>query len=144
LSARQSTAFPGHVDEVYRDAEFPCLVCWTGLEVRLSRKGKPYIVCDSCGIQVFFRGKTGINRFRELLETRASIIGKESLTDKALVLYDHIQQLRGRRKKLVERRKLLSTDEALEATIRAVDKEIDRVQGELERLAERPDQDETK
>jgi uncharacterized small protein (DUF1192 family) len=101
-------------------------------------------VCDSCGIQVFFRGKTGINRFRELLETRTLIVGKESLTDKALVLFNHIQQLRGRRKKLANGRKLLSTDEALEAAIAAVDNEINRVQGELERLAEPPHQDENK
>jgi DNA-directed RNA polymerase subunit RPC12/RpoP len=139
LSARQSTAFPGPVDEAFRDAEFPCLVCGTGLEVRLSRKEKPYIVCDSCGIQVFFRGKTGIHRFRELLETRTLIVGKESLTDKALVLYNHNKQLRGRRKKLADGRKLLSTDEALEAAIRAVDNEIERVQGELEKLGPRED-----
>jgi hypothetical protein len=144
VSKRQRTPFPILADDSFKGAEFPCPVCGTGLEVRLSRKDKPYIVCDSCGIQLFFRGKTGINRLRELLEARMLIVGKESLTDKALVLYNHIQQLRGRKKKLEDRRSLFSTDAALEAAIAAVDNEIDRVQGELERLAERPNQDKTK
>lgn len=131
----QGSAFPTRLDESFRGAEFPCLVCGTGLEIRLSRKEKPYCVCDSCGIQVFFRGQAGIRRLRELIETRTLIVGKESLTDKALVLFNHIQQLRGRKKKLEERRAFFSHDQALEAAIRAVDNEIERVQGELEQIA---------
>jgi hypothetical protein len=63
------------------------------------------------------------------------IVGRESETDRALVLYNHIQQLRGRKAKLEEKQGFLFKDEALETAIRAVDKEIERVQGELEKLA---------
>jgi DNA-directed RNA polymerase subunit RPC12/RpoP len=43
----------------------PCLLCGRKLEKRTSKKnGKPYFVCDSCGIQLFIRKKQGI----ELLE----------------------------------------------------------------------------
>jgi hypothetical protein len=115
-----------------------------GLEIRLSRKQKPYCVCNSCGIQVFFRGKTGIRRLRELLNARSLIVGNESETDRALVLFNHIQQLRGRKKLLEEKQGIIFRDEALEATIRAVDKEIERVQGELEKLASVPRQEENK
>jgi hypothetical protein len=144
LNQPVNPAFPSRLDESFDGAEFPCPVCGTGLEIRRSQKGKPYCVCDSCGIQLFFRGQTGIHRLHELIDTRTLIVGKESMTDRALVLFNHIQQLRGRRKKLADARKLLSTDEALEAAIAAVDNEINHVQGELERLAEPPDQDETK
>ena len=113
------------------------------MEIRLSRKEKPYCVCDLCGIQLFFRGQTGIRRLRELIETRTLIVGKESLTDRALVLFNHIQQLRGRKKKLEERRAFFSHDEALEAAIRAVDNEIERVQGELEQMARKSRKAET-
>jgi len=141
--SQRTSVFPSRLDDSFRGAEFPCLVCGTGLEIRLSRKEKPYCVCDSCGIQVFFRGKTGIQRLRELVETRTLIVGKESVTDKALVLFNHIQQLRGRRNKLEERRAFFSHDEALEATIRAVDNEIERVQGELDQIASKSREAET-
>ena len=138
----QSTPFPSSEAESFRGWEFPCLVCGTGLEIRLTRNQKPYCVCNSCGIQVFFRGQTGIRRLRALLDTKTLIVGKESETDRALVLYNHIQQLRGRKKILEENQGLIFRDEALDMTIRAVDREIERVQGELEKLAPQPGQDE--
>jgi hypothetical protein len=42
----------------------PCFLCGRKLERRNSKTGKPYFVCDPCGIQSFVRGKKGI----ELLE----------------------------------------------------------------------------
>ncbi len=122
-------------DNPFAGEKFPCPVCGTGLEIRLSRKEKPYCVCDSCGIQVFFRGKTGIHRLREILDAKMLIVGKESETDKALTLYNHIQQLRGRKKELEANQGLIFRDEALDSAIRAVDNEIERVQGELGKLA---------
>jgi hypothetical protein len=138
LKSHQSSPFPNPDADLFSDSEFPCLLCGTGLEIRLSRKEKPYCVCNSCGIQIFFRGKTGIRRLRDILEAKILIVGKESETDRALVLYNHIQQLRGRKKILEANQGLFSRDEALDITIRAVDKEIERVQGELEQLADDP------
>jgi hypothetical protein len=114
--------------------KFPCPICGTGLDIRLSRKQKPYCVCDSCQLQLFVRGKTGIHRLREILNARMLIVGQESETDKALTLYNHIQQLRGRKKELEGKQGLIFHDEALDSAIRAVDNEIERVQGELDKL----------
>ena len=47
---------------------FPCPLCGTQLELRESLRVKPYCVCNSCGIQVFFRGQKGISRLRKLLD----------------------------------------------------------------------------
>lgn len=138
MTAYQSSPFPSPDSDLFSDFEFPCPLCGTGLQIRLSRKEKPYCVCNSCGVQIFIRGKTGIKRLQDILETKSLIVGKESETDRALVLYNHIQQLRGRRKLLADQQGLIFRDEALEITIRAVDKEIERVQGELEKLADEP------
>ena len=47
---------------------FPCPVCAVPQEVRSSKKDKPYITCDSCGVQVFVRGREGVQEFKKLLE----------------------------------------------------------------------------
>ena len=45
---------------------FPCPVCTDPREVRQTKKGKPYVTCDPCGIQVFVRGPAGIAAFNRL------------------------------------------------------------------------------
>lgn len=47
---------------------FPCPVCKDPLHVRKSKKGKPYVVCDSCGVQMFVRNRAGISAFDQLVE----------------------------------------------------------------------------
>ena len=45
----------------------PCFLCGRKLEKRSTKtNGKPYFVCDACGIQVFVRGKHGIKGLNEL------------------------------------------------------------------------------
>lgn len=50
------------------DHKFPCPVCSVARPVRLTKKNKPYVTCDPCGIQVFVRGPQGISEFNRLLE----------------------------------------------------------------------------
>ena len=47
---------------------FPCPVCTGPREVLMTKKDKPYITCDPCGVQVFIRGPAGIKEFSRLLE----------------------------------------------------------------------------
>jgi predicted RNA-binding Zn-ribbon protein involved in translation (DUF1610 family) len=47
---------------------FPCPVCTQAREVRLTKKDKPYLHCDPCGVQVFVRGPAGVEEFRRLLQ----------------------------------------------------------------------------
>src|SRR5579871_2288087 len=47
---------------------FPCPVCISPREVRITKKDKPYVICNPCGIQVFVRGPEGIAQFTRLLE----------------------------------------------------------------------------
>ena len=46
---------------------FPCCVCGEAREVGTTKKNKPYLICDPCGVQLFVRGKTGIRRFDALV-----------------------------------------------------------------------------
>ena len=54
--------------DVSKKSMFPCPVCTQAREVRFTKKDKPYLVCDPCGVQVFVRGIAGIEEFRRLTE----------------------------------------------------------------------------
>ena|SRR5215469_11517049 len=114
---------------------FPCCLCGAGLEICFSRKQKPYTTCLCCGIQTFFRGKAGIRRFTEIVNSELLIAGTGSNTELAVILFNRIQQLRARKKELEEKQGLILRDLDLANAIRSVDIEIKRVQGELEKLA---------
>ena len=47
---------------------FPCPVCKKNKEVQMTKKGKPYLICNDCGIQLFVRGKNGITNFFQQCE----------------------------------------------------------------------------
>lgn len=50
------------------DYKFPCPICTLPLEVRLTKKDKPYVTCDPCGVQVFVRGPAGIAELDRLIK----------------------------------------------------------------------------
>src|SRR5713101_7123146 len=80
--------------------KFPCQPCGAGLGIRISRRQKPYTLCLECGIQNFYRGKQGIRRLWELLDSQVLMTGTESSVDTAILLFNRIQQLRAQRKEL--------------------------------------------
>jgi DNA-directed RNA polymerase subunit RPC12/RpoP len=45
----------------------PCVLCGKELDKRIDKNRKPYFICDSCGVQIFIRGKRGIKRLERLL-----------------------------------------------------------------------------
>jgi DNA-directed RNA polymerase subunit RPC12/RpoP len=45
---------------------FPCPICSDRLDVRESKKGKPYVICDRCGVQMFVRNDAGIRELERL------------------------------------------------------------------------------
>ena len=53
---------------INRKPMFPCPVCTVPREVLLTKKEKPYLTCDPCGVQVFVRGPAGISEFSRLLQ----------------------------------------------------------------------------
>ena len=124
--------------------QFPCPVCGLGLDIRLARTQKPYCVCQTCGIQLFVRGKEGIRRLRKIFHAQMLIVGNESQADTAVILYNRIQQLREQKGQLEVKQGLIFRDEDLAHAIGTVDNEIERVQGELEKLSRKTNAEENK
>jgi hypothetical protein len=46
----------------------PCTLCGAQLARRQDKHGKPYFVCEPCGVQFFIRRKQGIKHLDELIE----------------------------------------------------------------------------
>ena len=46
---------------------FSCPVCEETLKIRFSKKNKPYCICDDCGVQLFVRGKKGIEKLNKIV-----------------------------------------------------------------------------
>ena len=45
-----------------------CPDCGERCEVREAKTGKPYVVCDECGVQHFYRSRKGIERLLARME----------------------------------------------------------------------------
>jgi hypothetical protein len=115
---------------------FPCPICAIRLDLRRSRANKPYCVCDSCGIQVFFRGKTGIARLREFLIHDQPATGPTAAAAASLIAYGRLERLRAQREELESKRPFFSTDKPLENALTAVDREIAHLQLQLDAMSQ--------
>jgi DNA-directed RNA polymerase subunit RPC12/RpoP len=50
-------------------AKIPCILCSKELQLRRDKHRKPYFICDSCGVQLFVRGRQGIENLAQLIKT---------------------------------------------------------------------------
>jgi hypothetical protein len=117
---------------------FPCCLCGAALEIRISRKQKPYTVCLSCGVQTFFRGKLGIERLSRIVNSELFLTATgSSRAESAVILFNRIQQLSTKRSELAVRQRRVVRNMDLENTLCAIDDEIKLLQGELARLREK-------
>jgi hypothetical protein len=46
----------------------PCFLCKRDLDIRFSKKDRPYTVCTECQIQTFIRGRKGFERLVTLVK----------------------------------------------------------------------------
>ncbi len=107
---------------------FACPTCKKLRTVGLTKRQKPYFTCNDCGVQVFFRGKEGIRRFREMLghaELAGNVRGLAPLLEYAAFLRKRLRQIR-REKPILEKEQSLEIEEKL------VENEIVRVRNVLE------------
>jgi DNA-directed RNA polymerase subunit RPC12/RpoP len=115
--------------------KFPCCLCSTNLDIKISKKDKPYCTCDDCGIQLFFRGKTSISRLKSLLNSSGTAKGNSPGTVQGLILWNKLVQLKAQKVELEEKQGVIFRDPDLTNFISTVDNEIKRVQGELRKLS---------
>lgn len=67
---------------------FPCPICGEALDVRKSKRNKPYVVCDRCGMQLFVRTRAGIQKFEALVSQAAA----ENIWERLRSLAKHYQR----------------------------------------------------
>lgn len=53
--------------ERFEGETFKCPMCEQPRDIRVDKRGKPYIHCTSCGLQMFVRMPDGVERFARLL-----------------------------------------------------------------------------
>ena len=124
--------------------KFPCPLCGDGLAILATKRGKPYCVCNACGIQLFVRGKPGISRLLQMVKGEILIPGKADGADYGIALFDRLRQLKAQKEELEEKRGLIFRDSGVENTILIVDAEIEKVEGELARVAKKTGNGKTK
>ena len=50
-------------------SKIPCFLCSQELKQRKDKNNKPYFICDPCGMQIFVRGRQGIENLNQLIAT---------------------------------------------------------------------------
>ena len=117
-----------------RGKPFPCPVCGMTLPIEISKRQKPYCTCFVCGLQLFFRGKTGIRRLHELLRAERPLEPETMVSNQGVALYNRLATLKKQREELEEKQGLIFKDRDLANTIATLDAEINRLHLELERV----------
>src|SRR5271163_1991112 len=112
--SNESESFPPHL-------RFPCCLCSDSLEIKIAKTGKPYCTCLTCGIQIFFRGKTGILRLRALLNSGDSAKPNDPGILQGLILRNRIVHLKAQKAELEGKQGLMIRDPDLANLISAVD-----------------------
>lgn len=77
--------------------EIPCLLCGKHLRQRTDKRGKPYFVCDPCGIQLFVRRKRGIELLEILKSNLSDIRVAEGIPGNLIRIRQLIAEIEGTR-----------------------------------------------
>jgi hypothetical protein len=115
--------------------EFPCPVCGAGLPILITKRKKPYCTCNSCGIQIFVRGKVGISRLRKLVRDGILISSSGEGASHGIALLNRLEQLELQKQELILKHPLIFLDSNVQNAIVLIDAEIESVQGELAKIA---------
>jgi hypothetical protein len=117
-------------------------LCERKLEQRISKNGKPYFVCDSCGTQLFVRRKNGIEKLSKLIaeldsqQVYARTQSSEYL--RILAILNEISATKTQIKKINESVFLFPNNEQ-EAAIRALKEHLKGLVSKLEVTAAKAD-----
>lgn len=123
-------SLPEHMN-VLQGRELPCVLCGEGLPILFSKRSKPYCVCNSCGIQLFFRGKPGIERLRSMAIRGVLVPVREHSAAYAILLLNRLELLKLQRREITQKHGIILRNRNVENAIETIDVEIEKVQGEL-------------
>ena len=106
---------------------FPCPLCNMELRLKISCKQKPYCTCLECGIQIFFRGQTGIARLHEMIQAEEAVILEFSGPARAISLYSRLQHLKRQKEALEKKHGRIFRNSDVVQVIEALDVEMQRI-----------------
>ena len=111
--------------------KIPCFLCGNLVEVKNTVKGKPYFICDPCGLQAFIRRPKGTERLREWMEGKGEVFKKKS----GGAILELVAQLEELKTKLgeVQDRKGIFPDEDTKLVISALEAEIEEIKGQIKK-----------
>lgn len=118
----------------------PCFLCSQKLEQRADKHKKPYFVCDGCGVQIFVRGRQGIENLAELIATLRErdfpFQEHAAILFKIQALLTEIRGVKKEIEKLDSVFEIFSKDEHKERTRELLNKRIETLLERLERIAD--------
>jgi hypothetical protein len=59
---------PRNINEWLLGKTIPCFFCKRALDIRFTKKDRPYTICNECQIQLFIRGGEGFRRLVALVK----------------------------------------------------------------------------
>jgi|SRR6266480_6368876 len=119
-------------------AQIPCFLCSQELPQRKDKHSKPYFVCDSCGVQVFVRGRQGIKNLAQLITT----LREHDFPLHAAVLYEIqavLTEIRGIKEEIDKLDSLLeifTDDEYKKRARKLLNQRIETLLGRLQQIAD--------
>jgi uncharacterized small protein (DUF1192 family) len=90
-------------------------------------------MCLECGIQIFFRGQTGIKRLYEMIQAEEAVAAEFNGPARAIFLYNRLQGLKRQKESFEDKKDFVSWDDDAEKVIAALEAEIERVRSELKK-----------
>ena len=111
--------------------KIPCFLCGNSVEVKDTVKGKPYFICDPCGLQAFIRRAKGIERLKEWMEGKGEVFKKKH-GGELLTLVHEMEMVKAKLGE-VEGRKGIFPDEDTKLVISALKAEIGELREKIKR-----------
>ena len=107
----------------------------TAIPLQLTFKRKPYLTCNDCGLQLFIRGQTGIERLQKLISKGKFIAGQETNASEPLALINRLEKLQVQKRDLETKQGLIFKNEAVSDAITVIEAEISKIEQELKARA---------
>ena len=108
----------------------PCFLCGGAIEVRNSKKNKPYFICDPCGLQAFIRRDRGVDKLKEWMEGKGEAYKKKS-GGFILELVANLEALKAKLKEVEDKQGLLFLDKDKEFIISSLKAEMDSLKAQI-------------
>ena len=120
----------------------PCFLCGIELEVRHSKRDKPYLICDPCGVQIFIRREKGIDLLKGLLnflsQKETALYGLGVGVPRLFVLINQLEVLEEKRKNIESKVSVLDwldPKNGSSEAIQVLEREIQKIRKALTNLS---------